>query len=34
MDQYVTTITTNTEAVDKQLKKEDVMVNNGQMTLE
>lgn len=34
MDQYVTTITTNTEAVAKQLKKEDVMVNNGQMTLE
>lgn len=34
MDQYVTTITTNTEAVAKQLKNEDVMVNNGQMTLE
>ena len=34
LDQYVTTITANTEAVAKQLKKEDVMVNNGQMTLE
>ena len=34
IDQSVTTITTNTEDVAKQLKKEDVMVNNGQMTLE
>jgi hypothetical protein len=34
IDQSVTTITTNTEAVAKQLKNEDVMVNNGQMTLE
>ena len=34
IDQSVTTITTNTEAVAKQLKNEDVMVNNGQITLE